>query len=190
MMALAATLATGSLVHASQIYGFSYSFLSGSVVSGSFTGTANGNLITGLSNISVSFDGVPFALSVEANPSDNKLYGQHHVVSAPFIAIESGGAVASFDGTANNLLFIDCDYSLSHPCFYTNYFASGDILSSGDLGVTDYFIVHTDAVGDYGEEGFDPTQSRWSVTVPEPGSLVLSAIALLGLAASRRKNQA
>src|SRR5579863_3914913 len=104
---------TATSAFASTVYDFTETFLTGynsvtdshvpPVVTGSFTGTANGDLITNLSNISVSMNGVPL------NGSGN-LYGSSQFLSGSFYYFQSGGAVASFDGKQNNFLFIDSDY--------------------------------------------------------------------------------
>lgn len=85
----------------SRVYDFSYRFASGDIVTGSFTGTPSGNLITGLTNISVFINGIPF----RGNGSVFNLgwvYNQQ-------LPGNPGSAVASFDGTANAFTFYDFD---------------------------------------------------------------------------------
>ena len=59
LLACAGLLAASAATQAAS-YQFSYHFLDGEVVAGSFDGNANGNLITGLSKIKKARRGVPF----------------------------------------------------------------------------------------------------------------------------------
>lgn len=101
-------------VHAEAIYNYNYAFANGVVVNGSFTGTANGNLVTDLSNISVFINGFAYNSngSLFASSMGMNGWGQ--------LGWRSGGGVASFDGLQNNFLFIDSDYPNSYS--YSNYF--------------------------------------------------------------------
>lgn len=91
------------VVYGTQTYSFSYRFASGDLVTGSFTGTPSGNLVTGLTNISVFINGAPFR-------------GNGHVFNLGWVYNQQlpgnpGSAVASFDGTANAFSFYDYDPS-------------------------------------------------------------------------------
>lgn len=55
-------LLTCMVAHASAIYQFTYTDSANHQIRGQFTGTANGNLITGLSAISVTVDNIAFRL--------------------------------------------------------------------------------------------------------------------------------
>tara|TARA_R110000868_G_scaffold98415_1_gene270844 strand:- start:71 stop:637 length:567 start_codon:yes stop_codon:yes gene_type:complete len=89
---------------------YSYTFQDGDVVSGSFNGTQSGNLITGLSDISLFFNGVA--------ATNNPMFGTGW--SPTNNSWVSGGAVASIDGTQNNFLFIDSNYPNNGN--FTQYF--------------------------------------------------------------------
>jgi PKD repeat protein len=91
------------VIYGAQTYSFSYRFASGDLVSGSFAGTPSGNLITGLTNISVFINGTPFR-------------GNGHVFNLGWVYNQQlpgnpGSAVASFDGTGNAFSFYDYDPS-------------------------------------------------------------------------------
>jgi hypothetical protein len=84
-------------------YKFSYRFASGDVVTGSFTGTPAGNLITGLTDISVFINGVPFAGNGNL-PNLGWIYNQQ-------LPGNPGTAVASLDGTQNSFRFYELGFS-------------------------------------------------------------------------------
>lgn len=79
---------------------FSYAYMPGFAITGSFSGTQSGDLVTDLSNISVYIDGVGFK-------GNGHLYQAHYVSRYTLV---SGGAVASFSGLHNNFFFIDTSY--------------------------------------------------------------------------------
>ena len=155
-------------------FNFSYDFWNGSAVTGTFDGTRNNNLVEGLSNISMYFDGVAF---------DGPLFAQGWNGS-DWVA---GTAVASFDGLANDFLFIDSNYP-TDTLNWTNHF----FMQSTD--VIDYAAYWLDRsqVSTYNSEF--TTAARWSLSeepaasVPEASSLYFLAFGLLGLfGAARRK---
>jgi hypothetical protein len=59
IIAIVASLLFGK-ANASAVYTYSFTFSSGDLVTGSFTGTAEGNLVTDLSNITAFMNGAPF----------------------------------------------------------------------------------------------------------------------------------
>jgi hypothetical protein len=109
---VAGTVAFSNHANAST-YDFSYTFNTGDVISGSFTGTGPVTDVTGISNISASFDLTPLA---------GPLYAWHY--TAPGSDCSTcwliGGAVASSNPLSNNFLFINSN--ATGFTGYTNYF--------------------------------------------------------------------
>lgn len=169
-------------------YIYSYTFDNGEIVSGSFTGSENGNLITNLSNITASLNGNEFT----TDPSGS-LYGFSYLPDVgglipnasgtlgPKAAWAIGGAVASFDGTGNNFLFID---TINPDGIFVNYFAIGSAFG-------DSTSVARGPDGHFVNENFSP--ARWSVAqtpVPVPAAVWLFVSGLLGLLGmNKRRHQ-
>jgi PEP-CTERM motif len=169
---LALVAALGLVVTAAQAETFNYSYNlgNGSVVTGSFDGTASGNLVTNLSNISAAIDGVAF------NNSGN-LFGSSYNSSAG--GWVSGGAVASFSGLENNFLFINSDYPNNYN--YSNYFYSITYYSQA--------YAYNANSGQSGGGSFNASQWALTSAVPEPETyaMMLGGLAMLAALARRRK---
>ena len=162
-VAVLTALAAASVAHAASTFNYSYTFGSGDVVTGSFTGNASGNLVTNLSNITAFIDGTPLNGS-----------------GSLFNALYTGGwtadaGVASFDGTQNDFLFIDSHYPIDYN--YSNYFYS---ISS----------VNTFAVAGGHYDGEILNTGNWKLTsaVPETGNvaLMLAGLGLVGMSLRRQ----
>jgi hypothetical protein len=166
--AVMAALAVASVAHAApSTFDYSYTFGSGDVVSGSFTGTASGNLVTNLSNITASFDGTPLR-------GNGSLFNASYDPSTGTWTADAG--VASFDGTKNDFLFIDSHYPIDFQ--FTNYFYSisavNTVIFTGPHNAADNSVI----------------ASSWKLTsaVPETdnAALMLAGLGLLGLSLRRR----
>lgn len=158
-----------SAAQASTIFNYSFTGSDGDVVSGSFSGTANGNLITDLSNITASLNGVAFAGS-------GNLFGSS--LNKSSWNWQSGGAVASFDGLQNNFLFINADYPNSYA--FSNYFYS----------VSKFYESYAYA-GPSGYTSGATSIANWrlvAANVPEPSALVLLILGMIALVYFRKKH--
>lgn len=168
--ALAAALTASCAAHATS-YVFSYTFASGDQLTGAFDGTASGDLISDLSNFAVSFAGTPLSGSLLQYGID---WEEGYIAAA---------GVASFSGTANNLIITNTPFDADPTAastYITLYSSAAYSLAqvsrlppatSAFDGTTDYSAV------------------RWNVTaVPEPETygMLLAGLALVGAAARRR----
>lgn len=156
------------------LFEFSYLFQDGSSVTGSLTGDANGLYIENVDNVSVQFNGVelstqlwdvafvPSGTGVNGDWWDNRIDG-----------------IVSFDASLNNFLFINSDYPTDSN--FSAYF-----YMINDNGYNNAVVYNTSNSASDG-----PINSNaWSiaeVSVPEPGTLGLLGLGLLGVVASRRK---
>lgn len=163
---------------------FSYTFNSAAwfglqpqtIISGTFTGSASGNLINDLGNISVFENGIAFA-------GNGNLFSSY-VNGDDTVQLFAGAA--SFDGMHNNFNFTDGQ---------NNDFFMGPDPYEGGLYAA-YFLMHPrslyaidiDTAAIHG-----PTPANWTITaldadspVPEPGSIALLACGLAVLALRTR----
>lgn len=154
-------------------YQFSYTFANGNVVTGRFDGTAYGNLITDLSNISVAANGVAF------NAYNGTIYN--------FYSDDWGGqanwAMASFDGSFNRLLFSTSPYQPGGGFFYGETFSLGPTRAYAQGAGVDGVLSSISTAETY-------SAARWSVSaVPEPATygMLLGGLGLVGLLARRRR---
>jgi hypothetical protein len=160
--------------HASDFL-FSYTFDTGDYVTGSFTGDLQGNIISNLSNVSVSLDGTIFPtnnISV-SSWSDTNFW-------------VSGGAIASLDGTQNNFNFRSFDNVATYDFLAIPFFSA--VTNNAQAYISLAFNNYPVDVVGYNAQ-------HWSVTavpVPEPETyaMMLAGLGMLGFAARRRKQQA
>lgn len=155
-------------------FDFSETFEGGVLLTGSFDGTLNGNLITNLSHISVLVNGVAFVGS-------GSLFASHY--DGGWV---SGGGVASLDGTQNNFLFVDVD--LPNNFDYTNFFYSIP-------GFTDAFVNPGGVViADPAPTNFTAHvhEQAQAAAVPEPAAwmLMLGGFGFVGASLRQRRNSA
>lgn len=171
-------LIAASSAHAATFL-FSYRFDLGTELTGSLNGTAVGNQIVGLSNISVSVEGLPFTGS-----------GSLSQYSWDPAALQwvAGGAYLSFDGANNNFQFSDATMLYD----WTNQFfgITGDAASNPVAGPQIAYGHPTPFNGYIGLGDFPPNGS-WSVSmVPEPASWAMMLIGFGFIGAMLRRARA
>lgn len=152
-------------------FNFSYTFVDGNKVTGSFDGTANGNLVTGLSHIFLSLNGNAVAASgsLEAYSYDSEA------------AFWSSNAVVSLDGLHSNFGFSD-----GHPDNLGDIFLLVPYYSS-TTDLAQFIFTDGSNAADVGD---DVVAANWQVTaVPEPETyaMLLAGLGLVGFVARRRK---
>ncbi len=161
--------------------------VSSDTVTATFQGTASGNDITNISNVSVWLNGI--ALNDNgALATDSWSSSQGWV---------SGGSVVSFNGADNNFAFIN--YVPNNPSTSSN---PNDFLSvENQAGIGHQYITEVyypaiipsivPSIGSYTNflVILDPmTSTNYSVSaVPVPSSIVLFASGLIGFTASRKR---
>jgi len=182
---VAAGMLTASTAANATVFDFTYTFSDGGeVLSGSFTGTAEGNLIIDLSNVSVDVNGNAFNGNGHLDVYSFS-YGAYQRTGNPW---KSGGAYASFNGLQNDFLFLD---GTPRQGGWTNEFyeitgrAAHDPVAPPEIGWTDSNIPPIG--GNSGTGDFPPNASWHIAAAPEidPAStiggvtLLLSSLAVL-----------
>jgi hypothetical protein len=176
---VAIALAIAAVTAQAETFNYSYTFSDGTQVTGSFDGTSDGTLVTGLTKIFANINGTPFN-------------GSGNLAGFNYDGTSSGGAVAAFDGRKNDFAFIDspvADWS-------KNYFVSGPL--GGPPPVPDY-EVYAGGLYTYDYEyghmrtPYTFSDAQWSLTsvsaVPEPETyaMLLAGLGLMGAVARRRR---
>jgi hypothetical protein len=174
-------LFTSALVAASSYgntFDYSFSFADFGAVSGSFDGTQNGNLINGITNVS---------LLINGNSTDvgAGIFAEGYDASHKF---QNGLAQVSIDGSQNNFMFVNGDAGAGKS--YTGYFFS----QGNGSGNPDLMEASDTAHGFYDYNLAMLTSSNWKVaerstqSVPDTNSTVgMLGSACVALAAFRRR---
>lgn len=174
-LAVFVALVVGALNASADTYKYSYTFRDGAQFSGTFDGTAVGNLVTGLTNVFANLNGTPL------NGGSSLLT---YSVKNGFV--QTGGAAASFDGLQNNFWFMDAEFG-TQTLEVVGGFVDGSIYGvlRADYINTRQNVFHSDYRSEY-------SASRWSLvavpSVPEPESyaLMLAGLGVVGVVARRR----
>ncbi len=173
-----ALLASSSAMATS--FEFSYRFNTGEQVSGSFAGTLNGDLVSDISQLAVSIDGVAFTGPLQAfrytQPGGNC-----------GTCFEAVGALVSFDPMKNNFFFGNGNAATGLGV--TNYFYVIPWPNGNNNPVATQGVINGTTINFFNGQ-YVP--QNWVLTaVPEPASVLML---LVGLAAvfnqvQRRRSQ-
>ena len=172
---ICAGLLAGSAAANAASYAFQYTMLDHTLITGSFDGAANGNLVEDISKLAIAINGVAMP-----NSGNLSTYGTEN-------GFVSGMGRLSFDGLANSLLVFDAPVTDA----WTSVFFIG-ATNGGDTDAINYAFA---GLAPNGEGDGDYSASRWSLStvsaVPEPATyaMLLGGLALIG-ALARRRNPA
>jgi hypothetical protein len=141
-------------------YSYAFSPSGDVVVSGTFNGTLNGNLITDFTDIYAFLNGEPFGNNGSLVP--------HHYIGAGLW--EAGGGVASLDGTENAFAFADNSFPAwgSYFVSHTGYYWSA-------------FIAPINSARSFGPSTWSIQEVRPPEQLPVSSTLWLLALAALGM---------
>ena len=150
---------------------YSYTFGDGLVVSGSFEGTQSGDFVTGISDLSMSYNGTPVTGPIYAATYDGSAW--------------VNGAVVSFDAAQNNFLFINTDYAIGdysgdYLAFLPASIEGGEPYAAFVSGPLDIVDANNDST----------VASNWTLVDPVPdgaSTAMLCGMSLLALGWFRRK---
>lgn len=168
----------GGVAHADTI-DFSYLFSDGLSLAGTMSGTLNGNYVTGISNINVSFNGVAYngPLSI----------GTFNATSGTY-DFSSGAAAVSANASLNNFIIADSSDPLGANATNEFYFVNGttpsgagtqEVVAANSNVLTNNTDIANTALG-YAPGVWTLTDATVPVPLPAALPMLLSGLGLFG----------
>lgn len=191
---IATAVCASAAAHATSTYNFTYSFGDGQQISGYFTGTSTdgGQLVTNVSNLQVSLNGIAFApVTVGANTFGNATLQANNWNSGTVSFDNTTPVTIYANGALNHFVISDVDASQNTNPDYEFAYINDSANSIYEVVAANFLQSDSFSAGSTQLAIDTPAvAASWSLTqVPVPGALPLlaSGLGLAGLVSRRRR---
>ena len=171
------SLAFAGATNAQSVFNFSYTFADGGIVTGSLTGTPDGNFVDNVSNVTMSYVNPDQSIDI-TEPTPIYIY-QEETIDNRITYVN--GAVVSFDPTQNNFVFSTGTFKPSRGESYDAFIMlpTGNSLDLSGPG-NPYDLYYVDSTQNDNDDPITP--SAWTLTeVPEPSTWTMLTMGGVGL---------